>query len=215
MLMFDSHSGAAYGYSGNTKAIHTITSWDDTNNDHVKVPTAILFNDQGDIWGVDAKNDPDALRWFKLALIAPKDLDQEVRASAQIQEARNALKAQGKSPGDVISIFLRYMWEQCLKKIKLAEGEETVNTSKFHVVFTLPAIWPNYARERMLQAIKDAGILDARRAGETTHDFVSEPEAAAIATLSGIYGQNHLKACLPSPPPVRRYYKLSDTISGR
>ncbi|KAL1876468.1 hypothetical protein Daus18300_002712 [Diaporthe australafricana] len=191
------HSGVAYVHSGNTRIIYTITSWDDTNDDRVKVPTVIRFDDQGDIWGVDAKNDPDALRWFKLALIAQQDLDQEVRASAQIQEARRALRAQGKSPGDVISAFLRHMWKHVVAKIKLAEGEKTVETSKFHVVFTLPAIWPNYAREGMLRAIKGAGILDKRPAGDTTYDFVSEPEAAAIATLSGIYGQKNLKACYP------------------
>lgn len=173
-------------------------SWDGTNEDHVKIPSVIDFSSQNVIWGLDAKNLPDALRWFKLALVNPSDLDVGVRDSAQINDARRALHDLGMTPEEAISTYMKHVWEHCIEKVKVAEGEETVDTSRFHVVFTVPAIWPNYARQAMEKAVKDAGILKRRKAGRTEHDFVSEPEAAALATLSGIDGRHNTEVCNPT-----------------
>lgn len=173
-------------------------SWDDTNEDHVKIPSVIDFASQNVIWGLEAKNLPDALRWFKLALVNPSDLDVGVRDSVQIRDARHALHNLGFSPVEVVSSYMKHMWNYCIEKLKVAEGEETVDTSRFHVVFTVPAIWPNYARQAMEKAVKDAGILKRRTAGRTDHEFVSEPEAAALATLSGIDGRHNIEVCNPT-----------------
>lgn len=195
MLISSRFSGIAYAYSDNAMKIDTLMCWDDTNNDYTKIPSAIKFDAQGNIWGIDAKYRSDALRWFKLTLVNPQDLDVGVRNSIQIQDARTALQDLRMLPEEAISAYLKHMWEHCIKKLKDAEGEETVETSRFHVVFTIPAIWPNYARERMKKAIEKAGILKKRTAGPTNHDFVSEPEAAALATLSGIEGRHNIKVC--------------------
>lgn len=195
MLISSRYSGIASAYSDNAMKIDVLMAWDDTNNDYVKIPSAIKFDAQGNIWGVNAKHRSDALRWSKLTLVNPQDLDVGVRTSVQIQDARTTLQAFGMLPEDAISAYLKHMWEHCIRKLKDAEGEETVDTARFHVVFTIPAIWPNYARERMQKAIEKAGILKKRKAGPTTHDFVSEPEAAALATLSGIEGRHNIKVC--------------------
>lgn len=193
--MFNSYSGIAYAFSGDTKKIDIIMSWDDTNKDHVKIPSAIKFTPQDEIWGVDAKNLPDALRWFKLTLLNPPDLDVGIRNSVHIQNARAALEALDMSPVEAISVYMEHVWEHCLEKLKIAEGEETVDTSRFHVVFTVPAIWPNYARRLMTQAVEQAGILKRRTIGRTEHDFVSEPEAAALATLSSMETRHNIEVC--------------------
>lgn len=195
MLTFSSYSGIAYAFSGDTKKIDNLMSWDDTNNDYVKIPSAIKFNPEDDIWGVDAKNLPDALRWFKLTLLNPPDLDVGIRNSVHIQNARAALRALDMSPVEAISAYMELVWDHCIQKLKVAEGEETVDTSRFHVVFTVPAIWPNYARKLMAQAVEQAGILKKRTIGRTEYDFVSEPEAAALATLSGIEGRHNIEVC--------------------
>ena len=199
MLTIGSYSGIAYAYSGNAKKIDIMMSWDDTNNDYVKIPSAIKFNPQGDSWGVDAKHLSDALRWFKLALVNQADLSVGVRNSIHIQNARDTLQALDMSPEEAISTYLKYVWEHCIEKLKDAEGVETVDTSRFHVIFTIPAIWPNYAQDRMQKAVEKAGILKRRAAGQTTHDFVYEPEAAALATLSGIEGRHNIKVCILPP----------------
>lgn len=199
MLTFRRYSGIAYAYSGNAKKIDIMMSWDNTNNDYVKIPSAIKFIHPDDIWGVKAKHLSDALRWFKLTLVNPPDLDIGVRNSIQIQDARGALQSLDMSPEDAISTYLKHVWDHCIEKLKTAEGADTVDSSRFHVVFTIPAIWPNYARDRMQQAVQQAGILKKRRAGQTDHSFVSEPEAAALATLSSIEGRHNIMVCSLSP----------------
>lgn len=170
-------------------------NWDRSNKDHVKVPSVIKFTPQGDVWGIKAKNIADALRWFKLTLVNPPDLDVGIRNSLQIQDARATLQNLEMFPVDAIAAYMKNMWEHCIEKLKEAEGKETVDTSRFHVVFTVPAIWPDYARISMERAVQKAGILKRRTAGRTEHDFVSEPEAAALATLASVEGRHDIKVC--------------------
>lgn len=186
VLIWNSHSGMAYGLSGNPNlGVIPFTRWGTSTTDQMKIPSVIKFGPENDTWGIAAKDLPDGLKWFKLLLVDPPDLDEEIRTSAQLQEARVALEASGKTAVEVTSIFLKRMFEHAVGKLKVARGAGVVDSSHFHVVFTVPAIWPENARRRMEQAVNRSGILDARPAGPTTHDFVSEPEAAAIATLSG------------------------------
>ncbi|ENH61131.1 Mitochondrial-type heat shock protein 70 [Fusarium oxysporum f. sp. cubense race 1] len=70
---------------------------------------------------------------------------------------------------------------------------ELLQKSPFHVVITLPAIWPPYAQQRMKQAAKTSGILDARSCGETKLCFISEPEAAALATIKDLSKRSTIK----------------------
>ncbi|KAI3391752.1 hypothetical protein diail_6846 [Diaporthe ilicicola] len=186
--------GVAYAWSGNDQKIDVIMDWDDTNNDHVKVPSAVKFSrDKSEIteWGPNSKDSAGALKWFKLLLVDEDDLPEDVRASAQVQEARTRLHKLGKTPVEVLAMLLEKVWNHCIAKMKAAEGVDTVDTSRFHVVITVPAIWPNYSRDRMRKAVVSAGILRKRVAvGNTTLDFVDEPEAAALATLSSIDGRH-------------------------
>ncbi|ROW13226.1 hypothetical protein VPNG_04861 [Cytospora leucostoma] len=187
-------TGFTYAYSEEADKLQTITDWVDGNADDPKTPSAIKFKRNGVDWGIKANNIPTALRWFKLLLVNEEDLPADVRASAQLKELRQQVKSIRKSAVDVASEYLDCVWTHCLERMKTAEGEETVDTSRFHVVITLPAIWPNYARERMRQAVDKAGILKQRRGvGKTTLDFIFEPEAAALAALSGVDGRHNIK----------------------
>lgn len=177
------------------REVKPFTRWFKTK-DHVKTPSAIKIG-LHDIWGIDAELLPDALRWFKLLLVDPQDLDEDVRTSEQLQQARLALEASGMSAVGVVSIFLKRMFEHAVEKLKVEMGAGTVDTSRFHVVFTVPAIWPESARRRMKQAVDRSGILKARQIGETTCDYISEPEAAALATLADFGGIPNVKACDP------------------
>ncbi|KAH7631214.1 hypothetical protein B0T09DRAFT_357204 [Sordaria sp. MPI-SDFR-AT-0083] len=73
-------------------------------------------------------------------------------------------------------------------RIKKAR-EGMVKYAQFHIVITLPAIWPSYGREKMRLAAEHAGMLDKKMGVETQLTFISEPEAAAIATLADIEGR--------------------------
>jgi len=72
------------------------------------------------------------------------------------------------------------MWTHALKEIS---REIEVDVLPLKVALTVPAIWPVYARERMKEAARKAGILDHRPIGKTTLMLVEEPEAAALCTL--------------------------------
>ena len=61
-----------------------------------------------------------------------------------------------------------------------------VEQSRLHVIITMPAIWPAYAQSRMRASVRASGILDSRLAGATALRFITEPEAAALATLKDV-----------------------------
>lgn len=180
--------------------LEVITSWESelhSSSDEEKTPTAISFDSKSNIsWGYSVPHNAEQARWFKLLLIDEEDLPDDVRESTKIKEARAYLKKHNKSPIEVIALFLRHLWNHCTQRITATVSRNLVNYSKFHIVMTLPAIWPAYAQGRMREAVSQAGMLAERIAGETMLTFISEPEAAALATLSDVDGRNDIKVGL-------------------
>ncbi|GAB1319160.1 Actin-like ATPase domain-containing protein [Madurella fahalii] len=192
------YSGVAFTWSNKVERLEIITSWESelhSNSDEEKAPTAISFDSKNKVsWGYSVPHDAEQAKWFKLLLIDEKDLPDDVRASAKIKEARAYLEKHNKSPIEVIAVFLRHLWNHCIQRITATVSRNLVNYSKFHIVMTLPAIWPEYARGRMKEAASQAGMLAERIAGETVLTFLSEPEAATLATLSDMDGRSDVKA---------------------
>lgn len=190
------YSGVAFTWSNKIERMEVISSWDSelhSSSDEEKTPTAISFGPKGKVnWGYNIPFYAEQGKWFKLLLIDDKDLPEDVRKSIKIKEARAYLKKHNKTPVAVIAGFLRLLWNHCNQRITETVSRSLVNYSKFHIVITLPAIWPDYARNRMREAAEQAGMLSARVAGETTLSFISEPEAAALATLSDMEGRQDI-----------------------
>lgn len=67
--------------------------------------------------------------------------------------------------------------------IRKGHADYLIESLQFDVVFTVPAIWKDYARTAMQEATKRAGILDHRSAGETILIRAPEPEAAGFTAL--------------------------------
>lgn len=170
-----------------------ITSWDSAKyqcSDKEKTPSVISYDENENIvWGYSVSDTKSSIEWFKLCLLQRDDIPNACY-SPQLQKAQAALEKQNKSVVDVISDYLRELWKHSLITIRRAIGGQLVDLCRFRVVATVPAIWPAYAQVRMNKAIEKAGILDARTAGSTTLEFLSEPEAAALATLNSIYMYN-------------------------
>ena len=78
---------------------------------------------------------------------------------------------------------VRELWEYAQEQMNRSLGH-MIKIAPLHVVLTVPAIWPDYARETMRQAAHNAGIYANNAAGKTVVSFVTEPEAAAIATVA-------------------------------
>lgn len=107
----------------------------------------------------------------------------DLRDSDQIVKARKLLLDLGKTPEDCIADYLRALWKHTLKMIRKGHADYLIESLQFRVVLTVPAIWKDYARTAMQEAVKRAGILDRRIAGETTLVLAPEPEAAGLTAL--------------------------------
>ncbi|EQB48470.1 hypothetical protein CGLO_12301 [Colletotrichum gloeosporioides Cg-14] len=193
-------SGVSWAFSGQPNEVEVITNWEaelNFNSDTEKTPTTLLYSGmQGQAsWGygipADTANEP--LKWFKLLLIDREDLPKSLRDSVQITTANKLMDDANKAPTEVISGYLRRLWNHSIECIGDSISKELVKMCKFHVVITLPAIWPDYAKARMKKAAKDAGILKHRPAGPTHLSFISEPEAAALATMRDLGCRPNIK----------------------
>lgn len=100
----------------------------------------------------------------------------------------------------VITDYLRLLWKHSLDSIARARGSTFLGICRLKVIITLPAVWPHYANERMQTVAREAGILDERSAGETTLSFVSEPEAAAHATMTDLRCRPDVKVGIDPAP---------------
>lgn len=165
------------------------------NSDKEKAPTEICYaaeanqptnGNEGEsnnvTWGYGIASGG-AVKWFKLLLLDDKDIGEEKHNSVQIRRARELLRRAGKTPVQAVADYLLFLWKHAIDSIEQELGESAVEGSPFRVVLTVPAVWTSKAVRRMRQAAIDAGILESRLAGETTLHFVSEPEAAALATF--------------------------------
>lgn len=184
----------AWAISTRPTNISMITSWDSAKHhcsDKEKTPSIISYEENGKVlWGYSVSDKKSSIEWSKLCLLEGDDIPKDACHSTQLQYARDALKQQEKSVVDVISDYLRQLWKHSIINIRRAIGGQLVDLCRFKVVATIPAIWPIYAQMRMHEAIEKAGILSTRNAGQTTLEFLPEPEAAALATLKSISTYN-------------------------
>lgn len=178
--------------SSETQSIRVITDWPNpqaVNSNSEKVPSVISYNDNGTVknWGYEVvPQDYLSLAWVKIMLESGVEEPKYVRGVKSIAEDNSAvLNMLGKTVDDVVSNFLGELWrytkEDIRKRVSQTTWEDTVQ-----VVLTVPAVWSGAAKERTIKAAQRAGI-----GGSLT--LLSEPEAAALATLSGKAGGNTLK----------------------
>ncbi|KAK6227405.1 hypothetical protein QIS74_00960 [Colletotrichum tabaci] len=193
-------SGVSWAFSGQPNDIEVITRWEaelNYNSDTEKTPSTLLYHGPyGEAswgYGIPAATSAEPLKWFKLLLIDHQDLPRELQSSAQIATARRLMSEANMDPVNVIAGYLRRLWNHSIECITLSTGKELVKMCTFHVVITLPAIWPAYAKARMRRAAQEAGILQSRSAGDTVLSFISEPEAAALATMRDLSNRPNIK----------------------
>ncbi|KAI1108354.1 hypothetical protein F5Y14DRAFT_457113 [Nemania sp. NC0429] len=164
------------------------------NSDSQKVPTKIHYNEKGEMsWGFKVPAGAETIEWFKLLLLKDEDLRAHLQDSPHLHDAKKSLEKIGKTAVQLVGEYLKVLWSHSLKQICNAKGQDLISGMPIKVVLTVPAIWPEYARNRMREAAKLAGILEDRKAGKTTFSFISEPEAAAIATAPELSGRADLK----------------------
>ncbi|KAK7914961.1 hypothetical protein PG985_012664 [Apiospora marii] len=155
------------------------------DSESIRVPTEIVYTENGEVrWGYDIPHDVDPLRYVKLLLYDEQGLPDYLEGFPHLDEMRERIAKLGKTPVTVLADYLKGLWEHSLKRIDEELGISEVRALPFRVVFTVPAIWTEKTKESMRIAIRQAGILDKRLAGETSLRFIAEPEAAAISILN-------------------------------
>ncbi|KAI0112375.1 hypothetical protein GGR51DRAFT_568510 [Nemania sp. FL0031] len=164
------------------------------NSDSQKVPSKIYYDKDGSLsWGFKIPAGVEAIEWFKLLLLNNNDLQDHLQESSHLHDAQQSLRRLGQSPVQLVADYLKVLWDHALGQICNAKGQDLINGMPFYIVLTVPAIWTDYARDRMRQAAGLAGILKPRLAGDTILSFVSEPEAAAIATMPEVENRGDLQ----------------------
>lgn len=201
-----SYSGVAWARSTRPGLIQVVSGWDGQMyhqaREKEKVPSLLCYDSAGKpaTWGYSVAPPDKQLKWFKLLLIDDTDLPQHLKASNELQGIRNYLRSLNKEPVEVIGDYLRLLWAHAYEQIQLAMGKRFMETTHIKVVITLPAIWPPYAQIRMGEAAKLAGILEEREAGATSLSFVSEPEAAALASMDDMSDRSDVRVCTTTFP---------------
>ncbi|KAL9565776.1 hypothetical protein ACKAV7_009958 [Fusarium commune] len=101
------------------------------------------------------------IEWFKLSLLHRDDLPSDVRNSYKFIKLNNAREA-----------------------MKITSVEATADYISKKTV-TVPVVWPNYARQKMNEALHEARILNENVV--LAPKFLAEPEAAALAFFPAAY----------------------------
>lgn len=139
----------------------------------------------------------DVVRWFKLLLLNQADLPKDVAESSHFQQAVCLQKKLKMNAEELVGCFLRSLWKHCMESINRALGKAEVDDCKIHIVMTVPAIWPHYVQNKMRYAANLAGMLHSRdlkpAVNNPTIQFLSEPEAAAMAALAEMEPRPNIK----------------------
>lgn len=120
------------------------------------------------------------IRWFKLLLLNERDAKYDLKSCEYLYDAKWRLEERSMDVIGLIANYLRKIWQHTLSEISV---QVDIDALPLRVAITVPAIWPQHAREKMKAAAQRAGILEYRPIGKTALQLVEEPEAAALATL--------------------------------
>ncbi|KAI1660440.1 hypothetical protein F4813DRAFT_400656 [Daldinia decipiens] len=174
------HSGVCWAINEGQKKIRLITDWTNpqaVNANAEKVPSVISYrNGQVSNWGYEVTMREDSFRWMKI-LLEPEH--KYAKTIEDVKKSNALLTKLNKTADEVVSDYLRALWAYTKEDIrKRIDDENWETTFRLRVVLTVPAMWSHQAKDRTVKA--------ARAAGLPVHiSMVTEPEAAALATLRG------------------------------
>jgi molecular chaperone DnaK (HSP70) len=122
--------------------------------------------------------------WTKLQLDRP----QTGEAAEIIKEQQLAAQSLNKQPVDIVADFLQHVKDHVLKKLDEEYRREVWSTLPITLVVTVPAVWSDAAKDRTLQAVRQAGFDNTYFPFLKRTLLITEPEAAAIYTIKTLRG---------------------------
>lgn len=166
----------------------------------IEVKSAVHFSDQPGqeiSWGNSVPDiAPDvprqAIEFFKLLLLPRPRIPKKLQDSEFFRNTERMARLCGKQAEEVTASFLGCLWEHA--RMYIADNlQSDYHNPSFHFVVTLPADWPEEARDSMRRAL-DLG-MNLNSYSPRTLSFIREPDAAAIeaaATISALGNANNL-----------------------
>ncbi|KAI0002333.1 hypothetical protein F4779DRAFT_635335 [Xylariaceae sp. FL0662B] len=175
-----------------------ITNWPSIlqcDSKRPKVASKILYDERtGRIarWGYGVPIDAEPLEWLKIFLLDSEDVEPHLRNSPYVKFAFATMKRLGKHPVQVVADYFAKVWDHAMGQIAEQVGWEAISIIPTAVIFTVPAMWKNYARQRIAEAATMARITGDPRTGQTGIHFLTEPESAAQIILQTLQKKNLL-----------------------
>ncbi|KAM0796671.1 hypothetical protein BDR22DRAFT_866080 [Usnea florida] len=180
------HSGVSWAVNGGSKVIRLINNWPDPlaqNASKDKVPSSISYVDgKPQKWGYSVGLNDESFRWIKVLL---EENHKYATTVEPVKDSNTLLRKVNKTAQAVVADYLRLLWDYTLDDIKKFHPDYQ-DIYALRVVLTVPAIWSPTAKDKTLQAARIAGMPGNIR-------LVTEPEAAALATLKDKAEDNTLK----------------------
>lgn len=184
--------------------VNVIRTWPGRDGEW-KTPTRIAYaeeNQRGrnalreNAWGYQVEPMMTSCCWTKLLL--DKSTETSAHDDPGLQSGMDSSiyrLPSNKSPQAVCEDFLREVYKYTVARLTKQLGPEVLEATPMECWLTVPAVWSDQAQEATKAAAQAAGF------GSRSMDsisVISEPEAAAIATL-----KKHLQAGGTNPPMVR------------
>ncbi|KAK6339713.1 hypothetical protein TWF718_009106 [Orbilia javanica] len=188
------YSGVSFAYIKSGKnpedvEIRQIHNWPRSGNQGFhgrKVPSEIgLSRHNGgpvEDWGFQIPDDCDIFRWMKI-LLEPSGVSQSYLESPSVQETMLLLGRHGLTPVELVSRYLKLIWECAIKEIISQKTKPLFDNSEKTVVLSVPGGWSEQATQNTydaaVAAFQGQGI-DCKR----NLKLINEPAAAAIYVLN-------------------------------
>ena len=177
----------SWAVNGGAKTVRLINNWKNPqarNATADKVPTVISYvNGRPSKWGYEVGPKDQSFRWIKV-LFEPDSKYEKVLQP--VKKSNELLQELEKSAVTVAADYLRELWHFTMNDIEKRQGKDFRDIYTLKVIMSVPAMWTPAAKEKTLHAAKAAGLGDDIA-------LVTEPEAAALATLKDKSDMDELK----------------------
>lgn len=180
-------SGVAFAYTDEPNDQEVISVWPGGGNrTSDKVPTEVSYNNSapgGYRWGFDIRPGQKRHQWFKLQLDPSQKLATKASSLARRYPSKTELPP--GYTGDIsqhVTNYLTALMEHTRGVLLKRYRQKFLDDTPIEYILTIPALWSDRARNLTFECAKNAGMSHI--------SCISEPEAAAIYTLSAIQPNN-------------------------
>ena len=138
------------------------------------------------VWGYEVTSGFKSYSWIKLLLDkrAPKSSFDDPVLLDKDANKRDSIAVElpaGKTAEQVVADYLTFLHDHCMNQLGKVITSAVLDTTPIDFWFTHPITWSAAAKAATERAAKKAGF--GQRATYDTINWISEPEAAAIAKL--------------------------------